>query len=81
LKKTTLAAFRVFALAIIATDGGPSYATWFYMLHLYNQAFRSLQMGYASALAWIFFLIVLGFTIVQFRASVRWVYYSGQKEG
>jgi multiple sugar transport system permease protein len=78
---TTLAAFRVFALAIIATDGGPSYATWFYMLHLYNQAFRSLQMGYASALAWIFFLIVLGFTIVQFRASVRWVYYSGQKEG
>ena len=78
---TTLAAFRVFALAIIATDGGPSYATWFYMLHLYNTAFRSLQMGYASALAWIFFVIVLGLTIIQFRASVRWVHYGGEKEG
>jgi multiple sugar transport system permease protein len=77
---TTLAAFRVFALAIIATDGGPSYATWFYMLHLYNQAFRSLQMGYASALAWIFFLIALGFTIVQFRLAARWVHYAGEKE-
>ncbi len=74
---SVIAAFRVFALALIATDGGPAYATWFYMLHLYTTAFRSLLMGYASALAWIFFLIVLIFTYFQFRLSVRWVYYSG----
>jgi multiple sugar transport system permease protein len=75
----SIGAFRVFALAIIATEGGPAYATWFYLLHLYNQAFKNLQMGYGSALAWIFFLIVLSFTYVQFRMSVRWVYYAGEQ--
>ena len=72
-----LGAFQTFALAVMATDGGPAYATWFYMLHLYNIAFRSLQMGYGAALAWIFFLIVVGFTYLQLRVSVRWVYYAG----
>jgi multiple sugar transport system permease protein len=73
-----IAAFRVFTIAFMATGGGPAYATWFYMLHLYNTAFKSLQMGYASALAWVFFVIVLSFTYVQFRLSVRWVYYSSE---
>jgi multiple sugar transport system permease protein len=76
-----IAAFRIFTVAFMATGGGPAYATWFYMLHLYTTAFRSLQMGYASALAWIFFVIVLGFTIIQFRLSRRWVYYSGETSG
>jgi multiple sugar transport system permease protein len=74
-----LGAFQTFALAVMATDGGPAYATWFYMLHLYNTAFRSLQMGYGAALAWIFLLLVVTFTYVQFRASVRWVYYAGDQ--
>jgi len=51
------------------------------MLHLYQTAFRSLQMGYASALAWVFFVIVLSFTIVQFVLSKRWVYYAGETAG
>ncbi len=76
-----IAAFRVFTIAFMATSGGPAYATWFYMLHLYQTAFRSLQMGYASALAWVFFVIVLGFTYVQFRLSGRWVYYSSESGG
>jgi ABC-type sugar transport system permease subunit len=43
------------------------------MLNLYNQAFNSLRMGYSSALAWILFFIILGFTVVQFKGS-KWVY-------
>jgi len=76
-----IGAFRVFTIAFMATGGGPAYATWFYMLHLYQTAFRSLQMGYASALAWVFFVIVLSFTFVQFRLSGRWVYYSSETGG
>jgi multiple sugar transport system permease protein len=76
---TIIAAFRVFALAFVATGGGPAYATWFYLLHLYTTAFRSLNMGYASALAWIFFIVVLALSLVQFRLARRWVYYSGDK--
>jgi multiple sugar transport system permease protein len=75
-----LGAFQTFALAMMSTEGGPAYATWFYLLHLYNTAFKSLQMGYGAALAWIFFLLVVGFTYLQLRASVRWVYYAGEAE-
>lgn len=77
---TALAALRVFALAFIATNGGPDYATWFYLLHLYNTGFQSFYMGYASALAWVFFVLVLAFTFIQFRFARRWVHYAGQKE-
>ena len=73
-----IGAFRVFALAFVATDGGPAYASWFYLLNLY-QNIRDLRMGYGSMLAWIFFLVVLVFTYVQFRMAVRWVYYAGDQ--
>ena len=68
---------RVFTAAYVATDGGPAYATHFYMLHLFNNGFRFLEMGYASALAWLFTVLVLILTVVQFRLSERWVYYAG----
>lgn len=68
---------RVFTVAFVATQGGPAYSTHFYMLHLFNNAFRFLEMGYASALAWIFTIIVLILTIIQFRLSESWVYYAG----
>jgi multiple sugar transport system permease protein len=69
---------RVFTVAFVATNGGPAYATYFFMLHLFNQAFQYLEMGYGSALAWIFTVIVLILTIIQFRLSDRWVYYAGK---
>ena len=75
-----IGAFRVFTFAFMATGGGPAYATWFYMLHLYSTAFRSLHMGYASALAWVLFIIVASLTLVQFRLSRRWVFYSGETQ-
>ena len=74
-------ALRVFAAAMIATQEGPAYATWFFALHIYTQAFEYFEMGYASALAWLFLLVLLGFTYVQFRSASRWVYYEGEQRG
>jgi multiple sugar transport system permease protein len=66
--------FQTFTQAYVLTNGGPSNATLFYMLYLYNQAFRNFRMGYASALAMILFAIMVCFTLVQFRLSRLWVY-------
>jgi multiple sugar transport system permease protein len=70
-----IGSFSVFSLAYVATTGGPNYATWFYMLHLYYNAFSYFQMGYASALAWIFFVIIFILSFLQIKLSNRWVYY------
>jgi len=83
----TIGSFQVFTQAFVMTassaegsEGGPNNATLFFVLYLYKKAFQQFKMGYASALAWILFIIILFFTIVQFRASRRWVYYeSGGK--
>lgn len=72
-----IGALKVFALAYVATAGGPSWATWFYALHLYNWSFNYFEMGYGAALAWIFAAIVIILTLTQFRLSSRWVYYAG----
>lgn len=70
-----IGSFSVFSLAYVATNGGPNYGTWFYMLHLYNNAFSYFQMGYASALAWIFFVIIAVLSYIQIKLSDRLVYY------
>jgi multiple sugar transport system permease protein len=58
-------------------SGGPGNAALFYIMYLFNQAFSYFRMGYASALAWIIFVIIVFFTAVQFWLSRRWVYYEG----
>ncbi len=68
-----IGSLKVFAMAYVATDGGPSRATWFYALHLYNWAFQYFEMGYAAALAWIFAVILMSTDTVAgqaLRASV-----------
>lgn len=72
-----IGAFQVFTQAYIMTDGGPNYSTLFYLLYLYRAAFENFRMGYASAMAWVLFVIVLIFTLIQFRLSDRWVFYEG----
>lgn len=72
-----IASFQVFTTAYVMTGGGPRNATLFYVLYLYRQAFEFLHMGYASALAWILFVIILAFTFVQLKAASIWVYYEG----
>ena len=67
--------FQVFTGAYIITAGGPANSTLFYVLYLYNNAFRFFKMGYASALAWILFVIILVFTLIQLRLARMWVYY------
>jgi multiple sugar transport system permease protein len=70
--------FQFFTSVYVLTRGGPADATLFYNLYLYNTAFRYLNMGYASALAWILFIIVLLLTLLVFRSSSLWVYYEGE---
>ena len=73
--------FQYFTNAYVMTNGGPGRATLFYNLYLYQNAFRYFKMGYASALAWILFVIILVFTLLVFKSSPYWVYYEGQVKG
>jgi multiple sugar transport system permease protein len=70
--------FQIFAQAFIMTQGGPANSTLFYVYHLFNHAFRYGNMGYASAMAWVLFIIVLVLTIWQLKLSRRWVHYEGE---
>ncbi len=66
---------QVFTQAYIMTEGGPDDSTMFYAYYLFNNAFRYFKMGYASALAWILFIIVLALTLFQLKIAPRWVHY------
>ncbi len=70
--------FQIFAQAFIMTSGGPVNSTLFYVYHLFNNAFRYLHMGYAAAMAWFLFVIVLILTAFQMRFSQKWVHYEGE---
>ncbi len=74
-----IATFQTFTSAFVATNGGPLDSTLFYVLYLYRKAFQEFQMGYASALAWVLFLIVLVLTLLVVRSARSWVYYEGEK--
>lgn len=67
--------FQFSVQTFVATGGGPAYSTMFYGLYLYYNAFQWWKMGYASAMAWILFLITLIMTLIVFKSSARWVYY------
>jgi multiple sugar transport system permease protein len=72
-------ALQVFALPYVLTDGqgGPARSTTFYAMYLYNCAFRYLRMGYACAMAWILFLIIMALTLFVYRMSRGRVHYAG----
>jgi multiple sugar transport system permease protein len=72
-----IGSFQVFTVVYVLTNGGPANATLMYGLYLYQMAFRNLRMGYAAALAWILFLIILAITIIQLVTARLWVYYEG----
>lgn len=73
-----IGSFQVFTTSYIMTGGGPANASLFYVLYLYRNAFEYFKMGYASALAWILFIIIITLTFLQFKLAGRWVYYGGQ---
>ncbi len=70
-------AFQVFEAAFIMTSGGPLRATYFMALYIYDNAFKFLSMGFASAVSWILFAIIMVFTLAVLRSSNRWVFYGG----
>ena len=72
-------AFQVFTPAYIMTSGGPANSTLFYVLYLYRNAFNYGKMGYASAMAWLLFLLALVTTLVVMKTSARFVYYQGEE--
>ena len=73
-----IGSFQVFTQAYVMTDGGPYYASLFYVLHLYRNAFKYFRMGYASSLAWVLFLILLGLTLLVLKSASLWVYYEAE---
>jgi multiple sugar transport system permease protein len=76
-----IASFQIFTPAFVMTNGGPANASLFIGLYLYNNAFKFFQMGYASALAWLVFLIIMALTLLVVRSSPYWVYYEGGPAG
>jgi len=76
----TIAAFQVFTEPYVIAKGGPNNATLTMVMYLYKRGFGefgSFEFGYASAIAWALFAIILGFTLVLVRSQSRWVHYEG----
>jgi len=72
-----IGAFQQFVFAQVLTQGGPNNATLFSVLYLYRVAFEQFRMGFAAAIAWLLFFVILGVTAVLFRLGGLWVYYEG----
>ncbi|MDR6905227.1 multiple sugar transport system permease protein [Agromyces sp. 3263] len=75
-----IGAFQSFTQAFVVSGGtgGPVDSTLFYTLYLYQQGFANLNMGYASAMAWLLLVIVAALTAINFWASKYWVFYDDQ---
>ena len=73
--------FQVFSVIFVLTDGmgGPMNSTLVYLIYLYRNAFAFFRMGYASAMAWVLFVIILALTWVEFRTASLWVYYEAER--
>lgn len=70
--------FQVFDIAWVLTKGGPADSTLFWVLLIFRRAFEEFQMGYASALSWVLFIVVALITGLIFRTARWWVYYEGK---
>lgn len=72
---TLINAFLVFEQTYVMTNGGPANSTLTFALHIFNNAFLYFRMGYASALAFLFFLVILLLTYFQMAFQKKWVHY------
>jgi multiple sugar transport system permease protein len=73
-----IGALQFFTQPYIMTAGGPNNATLSAVLYIYRKSFEQLHFGYASALAWVLFVLILACTILVFRSSAAWVYYEAE---
>lgn len=74
-----IGAFQVFTPVYLMTGGGPGNSSMVMSLYIYRHGFEQFNMGYASTLAWLLFLIVIVLTLVQFAVARRWVYYESDE--
>ena len=72
---STINSFQVFTQALIMTKGGPVHATSTIVYYIYENGFHWFKMGYASAMAWVLFLIIFLLTLLQMRLQRKWVHY------
>lgn len=75
-----IGAMQIFDIPWVMTRGGPNDATRTYMIHLYNRGWVEIQMGSASAMGWILFLMIMAITLLVIRSSQAWVYYEGERK-
>ncbi len=75
LTTSIIGTFQIFTQAYVLTSGGPGDASLFYALYLYQEAFTYFKMGYAAAMAWVLFVIIMSVTLLQIKLGQRWVYY------
>ena len=76
-----IGALQNLALVLLLTNGGPLNSTYMYGLFVYNNAFKKSRLGYASASAWIMFVLILMITGIMFKTSKKWVFnYSDNKD-
>lgn len=75
-----IGALQTFGQAYVMTKGGPMNSTLFFNYYLFRKAFEEFDMGYASALAWILFIIIFIFTLLVFKSSAFWVHYEGERK-
>jgi multiple sugar transport system permease protein len=76
-----IGALQVFTEGWVLTKGGPNNSTMLLSIYLYRNAFEYLKMGYASAVAWVMFLIVLVLTLAVFKSAPMWVHYQESHGG
>ena len=69
---------QTFSQVYILTKGGPNNASKMIVPYLYDNAFKYYRMGYASALSWVLFVIILAFTLAVLKSSSLWVFYEGE---
>lgn len=74
----TIQALQNFTSAFVITDGGPMKATYVLGMKLYKEGFSYFKMGYASAISWIIFIVIMLITLVLFATSKRWVFYGDE---
>lgn len=75
-----IGALQVFSAAYVMSGGGPNNASLFYVYNMWRKAFFYTDMGVASAMAWILFVVVMLMTLLVFKTSKAWVYYEGVTE-
>ena len=63
---------------LLLTKGGPTGSTYFFAMYIYDNAFKFHDMGYAAAMSWVMFVIILVLSLLVMRSSSAWVYHEGE---